>query len=118
MEKKIGSYSFIVGVIIAVILGLAASMLGDLAPWLTSLMIILGLIVGFLNVAGKETKEFLLVAVALVIVSFAGSAGAIFGNVEIIGLYIQGVFTQIMAFVVPATVVVGLKDILAIAQSP
>ena len=116
MEKKIGSYSFIVGVIIAVVLGLAAPMLGELAPWLISLMIILGLIVGFLNVAGKETKEFLLVAVALVIVSFAGSAGAIFGNIEIVGQYIQGVFTQIMAFVVPATVVVALKDIWSLGQ--
>ena len=120
MEKKIGNYSFIIGVIIAVVLGLAAGtqMLGSMVPWLTSLMIIAGLVVGFLNVSGKETKEFLLVAVALVIVSFAGSAGAIFGGVEFVGLYLQGMFTQIMAFVVPATVVVGLKSIWALAQSP
>lgn len=118
MEKKIGNYSFIVGVIIAVVLGLAAPMLGEAIPWLTSLMIILGLVVGFLNVAGKETKEFLLVAVALVIVAFAGTASGTLGEVLYIGPYIKGIFDAIMAFVVPATVVVGLKDIWAIAQSP
>lgn len=118
MEKKIGNYSFIIGVIIAVVLGLAAPALGEAAPWLTSLLIILGLIVGFLNVSGKETKEFLLVAVALVIVAFAGSASGTLGQVLYIGPYIQGIFDAIMAFVVPATVVVGLKDIWALAQSP
>ena len=118
MEKKIGNYSFIVGVIIAVVLGLAAPMLGEATPWLVSLLIILGLIVGFLNVSGKETKEFLLVAVALVIVAFAGSASGTLGGVLYIGQYIQGMFDAIMAFVVPATVVVGLKDIWALAQSP
>jgi len=40
------------------------------------------------------------------------------GNVEFVGQYLQGVFTQIMAFVVPATVIVGLKDIWALAESP
>ena len=118
MEENLGKYSFIIGVIIAVILGLAIPMLSQATPWLVSLMVILGLIVGFLNISGKESRDFLLVAVALVIVSFAGSAGAIFANVEFVGQYLQGVFTQIMAFVIPATVIVGLKDIWALAQSP
>lgn len=118
MEKKIGNYSFIIGVIIAVVLGLAAPMLGQATPWLTSLLIVLGLVVGFLNVSGKETKEFLLVAVVLVIVAFAGSASGTLGGVLYIGQYLQGVFDAIMAFVVPATVVVGLKDVWALAQNP
>ncbi len=118
MEKKIGNYSFIVGVIIAIVLGLAASQLGDAAPWLTSLLIVLGLIVGFLNVSGKETREFLLVAVSLVIVAFAGSASGTLGGVQIIGPYLQGIFDAIMAFIVPATVVVGLKDIKSLAETP
>jgi len=118
MEKKIGNYSFIIGVIIAVVLGLAAPMLGEATPWLTSLLIVLGLVVGFLNVSSKETKEFLLVAVALVIVAFAGSASGTLGGVLYIGQYLQGMFDAIMAFVVPATVVVGLKDVWALAQNP
>ena len=118
MEENLGKYSFIIGVIIAVVLGLAIPMLSQATPWLISLMVILGLIVGFLNVSGKESRDFLLVAVALVIVTFAGSASGTLGGVLYIGPYMQGVFNSIMAFIVPATVVVGLKDIWALAQSP
>jgi len=119
MEKKVGHYSFIVGVILAVVLGLFATYLGAATMWLTSLLVLLGLIVGFLNVAGKETKEFLLVAAILVIVSFAGGAGAL-ANLEAfgIGVYLEGIFNQIIAFVIPAAIVVALKDVWALAKTP
>ena len=118
MEKQIGDYSFIVGVILAVVLGLAASKLGTATPWLWSLLIVLGLVVGFLNVAGKETKEFLWVTVALVVVAYAGSAQITsWSNVEIIGPYLKGIFDSILAFVVPASVVVALKDVWGLAKS-
>lgn len=117
MEKQIGNYSFIIGVIIAVVLGLAAQNLGTAAAWLWSLLIVLGLIVGFLNVTGKETREFLLVTVALVVVAFAGSAQIErLSDVQIIGTYLKGIFDGILAFVVPASIVVGLKDIWALAR--
>lgn len=114
MDKRVGNYSFIIGVIIAIVLGIVS--LGAATPWLASLLVVLGLIVGFLNVTGKETKEFLIVATVLIIASGLGGAGATLGGVEIIGPYLQGIFTQMLAFVVPATVVVALKDIWALGQ--
>ncbi len=112
MEEKIGNYSFIGGVIIAVVLGLVpASALGGATPWLASLLVVLGLIVGFLNVTGKETKEFMTVATVLIIAAFAGGASDTLGGVQVIGSYLSGIFTHVLAFVVPATVVVGLKGI-------
>ncbi|MBS3113491.1 hypothetical protein J4448_00155 [Candidatus Woesearchaeota archaeon] len=117
MEKQIGNYSFIIGVIVAVVLGLAAPKLGTATAWLWSLLVILGLVVGFLNVSGKETKEFLWVTVALVVVAFAGSAQInSWSNVELIGPYLKGIFDSILAFVVPASVVVGLKDVWELAK--
>ncbi len=117
MEKQIGNYSFIIGVIIAVVLGLAAPVLGQATPWLWSLLVVLGLAVGFLNVTGKETKEFLLVTVVLVIVAFAGSAQVdSWKDVQLIGTFLKGIFDSILAFVVPASVVVALKDVWALAK--
>ena len=117
MEKQIGNYSFIIGVIIAVVLGLAAPKLGAAQAWLWSLLIVLGLVVGFLNVSGKETKEFLWVTVALVVVAFAGSAQInSWSNVQLIGLYLKGIFDSILAFVVQASVVVALKEAWALAK--
>ena len=118
MEQKIGQYSFIGGVIIAVVLGLFSSNLGGNATaWLLSLLVVLGLIVGFLNVGGKETKDFLLIAVALIIAAFAGDASAILGSVQYVGQYLAGVWSYILAFVVPATIVVGLKQMWSMGQN-
>lgn len=117
MEKKIGQYSFIGGVIIAFVLGLVPpATLGTASAWLTSLLVVLGLIVGFINVTGKETKEFMLVATVLMIAAFVGHGSETLGGVQVIGLYLSGIFTQILAFVVPATIVVGLKDIWSLGK--
>ncbi|SRR3989338_2058911 len=115
MDKRIGNYSFIVGVALAVVLGIFS--LGDATPWLFSLMILLGIIVGLLNVTGKETKEFLIVSAILIIGAYAGSASDILGEVILIGPYLMGIFGQVLAFVVPATIVVALKDIAELAHN-
>ena len=113
MEKQVGDYAFIIGVIIAVVLGLAASKLGTSTVdvlWL--LLVVLGLVVGFLNVSGKETKDFLWVTVALVVVAFAGSSQISgWANLKVIGPYLSGIFNSMLAFVVPASVVVALKAV-------
>jgi len=117
MEKKIGQYSFIGGVILAVVLGLASSAIPEtVTPWLVSLLVLAGLVVGFLNVAGKETKEFLLVALVLVIVSNMAPDALAKLSVGAIGTYLQDVLGQIIAFVVPATIVIALKDIWALGK--
>ena len=111
VDERIGKYSFIGGVVIAVILGLAIPGLAGVAPWLTSLLVLLGLVVGYLNVSGKDTKDFLLIATILVIVSSMGSNATILGSVQLIGRYLQGIFSNIMAFVVPAVIIIGLKAV-------
>ncbi|MBI3051899.1 hypothetical protein HYY74_05585 [Candidatus Woesearchaeota archaeon] len=108
---KVGSWAFILGVIIAVIAGLVD--LGSNSATVTGLLIALGMIVGFLNVTGKETTAFLLASVSLVLVSKMG--GEIMGDVPTIGPYINGVFGAILTFVVPATIIVALKAIYALA---
>ncbi|MBW2975109.1 hypothetical protein KY366_05320 [Candidatus Woesearchaeota archaeon] len=114
MDKRIGNYSFIIGVIIAVVLGIIS--LGSITSWLASVMVIMGLIVGFMNVTGKETKEFLLVAAVLIIASSMGGASVALSGVQYIGEYLNGIFVQVLAFVVPATVVVALKDVWRIGE--
>src|SRR3989338_3886058 len=117
MEKKIGDYSFIIGVIISVVLGIALPLGEIITAWLTSILVLLGLIVGFLNVTGKETRDFLTVALILVLVAYAGNATTNLSEVMYIGPYFGGIFKAMMAFVVPATIVVGLKEIWALGKS-
>ncbi|MBI2574745.1 hypothetical protein HYV82_02575 [Candidatus Woesearchaeota archaeon] len=110
---KIGSWAFILGVIIAVVAGVLQAQSETPSPMLTSLLIVLGLVVGFLNVTGKETTPFLLATVSLVIVSMGGD---VLGKVATVGPYISGVLGSIMTFVVPATIIVALKAIYALAS--
>ena len=120
MEKKIGHYSFIGGVAIAAISGIFFSgnaAAGSPQAMVGSLLVILGLIAGFLNVTGKETKEQLMVAAVLVIAAYAGGATDILSSVEYVGKFLTGIFNNMLAFVVPATIVVALKDIWALGQN-
>ncbi len=109
---KVGSWAFIIGVIIALLVGVFNG--GQVGHIATSVLIILGLIVGLLNVTGRETTPFLLAAVSLVVVStFTGDTLA---KVAVVGPALSGVLTAIQTFVTPATIIVALKAIYALAH--
>jgi len=114
MNSKIGEWAFLVFVIIAIIAGLAngiAPFGADALHLFTAVMVVLGIIVGFLNISEKETTAFLISAVALLV---AGTAN--FGALGSIGTYISSILGFIGAFVAPATVIVGLKAIYALGK--
>jgi hypothetical protein len=108
---KIGSWAFIIGMIVALLIGAFGA--GN-TPVATSVLIILGLIVGFLNVTGRETTPFLLASVSLVVVSALG--GQIFPNSYSIFGVLQNILSAIITFVMPATIIVALKAIYALAH--
>ncbi|MBT7903634.1 hypothetical protein HN587_07260 [Candidatus Woesearchaeota archaeon] len=109
LMEKIGSWAFIIGVIIAIVAGFFS-----IGAVMTSILIVLGLIVGFLNVTSNETNNFLFAALVLVVVS--GFGGGMLGNVQTVGPYLQRIFAALLTFVVPATVIVALKSIYALAK--
>jgi len=84
--------------------------------WTTSILILLGLIVGFLNVTGRETTPFLLATLSLVLVSKFGGDVLKLLNPEWLGTALQGVLSSMMVFVIPATIIVALKAIWALAR--
>jgi len=107
MARKLGSWAFIIGVILAVLAGLVPAMQ---TPTVTCILVILGLIVGIMNITERETVEFLVAAIALLI---AGSAGSL----PALGFVILAVLENIVAFVAPAALVVAVKAIYALAQA-
>jgi len=108
MENKYGNWAFIVGVVLAIILGLFGEMEGvkAYATTITYIVIVLGLIVGFINISHKEATNFLISAIALLAVGTAGLE-----ILPMVGTYIGGVLTKIVAFVAPAAVIVALKAV-------
>lgn len=114
MNKKMGEWAFIFGVVIAVVIGLFSSKLEpNIKGWLVLLLVVFGLVVGLLNVTATESTPFLIAAVALLV---TGTAGSILAIIPTIGLYLQGVVEAIAVFVTPAAIVVALRSIHSLAK--
>ena len=106
MPNLIGSWAFVVGVILAVVLG-ALNLPGQTIP---VLLVLLGLVVGFLNITGKEVQPFLVAGTVLVIVSALGAN--VMNMIPVVGRILQA----ILIMFVPATVIVALKSVFHMAR--
>lgn len=104
MANSIGSWAFLVGVILALIFAFVSF------PSMAWVLLVLGLIIGFLNVSEAETQKFLYAGTVLVIV------GAFAGNVFSSVMYLQDIFNNLVTLFAPATVVVALKSVFEMAK--
>ncbi len=112
-NSSIGSWAFILGVVIAIISGLAAGALAGYMQYVAILLVILGLVVGFLNIGAKEVTDFLIASIALIAIGAANIS-----SIPWIGSYLASMVLYIAAFVAPAALVVSLKAIYNLAAKP
>ncbi len=105
--EKVGSWSFIIGFVIALVLGI----MGTNTPGVVYVLLALGLIVGLLNISDREIVPFLISTVALIV---AGSAAA---SIAQIPTTIDNILVNITIFVVPAAVIGSVKAIYALAST-
>jgi hypothetical protein len=108
----IGAWAFLIGVIIALVVGLVGYVSNQ--TWMIVLMAF-GIIIGLLNVAGQELKDFMIAGTVLVIVSALG--GPAFLTLEIAQVKVGAVFQALTIMFVPATIVVSLKSLFALAKN-
>jgi hypothetical protein len=104
--EVIGKWSFIVGLAVAVLTGLLAGFL--VIPYTAVALLVLGLVVGFLNVTAKETDKFLISAIALIAVGVASIQAAAVLGVLVSGM-LNTVLANFIAFVGAAALVVSVK---------
>ncbi|MCX8190412.1 MAG: hypothetical protein N3F05_04270 [Candidatus Diapherotrites archaeon] len=123
MDQKIGGFAFIAGVLIA-LLGGTMSGLGMAEPgWIIVVLVILGLIVGFMNVSDKEITAFLIAAIALLSINSATSDKEKISNsldllLPNLGKVIVNITNHIAAFVAPAALIAALTEVYKIASTP
>lgn len=103
MIEKVGSWSFIIGLVIAIVIGA----IGGRA---TNLLLLLGLIVGLINITGKEIVPFLVATIGLIV---AGSVASTIG----LPLWLVGILDNVSIFVVPGALVAAIKAIYAIGYT-
>jgi hypothetical protein len=112
MKKRkniIGAWAFLIGIVLALVVGLLSDIGSD--PIILGILVGLGIIVGLLNISGKETKAFLISGIVLIIASAfgAGVMSAIPKAVDILG--------SLMTIFIPATIVVSIKNVFIMAKN-
>ena len=112
MAGKMGQWAFVIGVILAIVFGLIPSQWEGMA---TLVLVILGLVVGLLNVSERESTPFLVASAALMITNGAGPTLAKIPP-EVLGTFLQNAVEKIGVFVAPAAIVVALKSIQSLAK--
>ena len=102
---RIGKWAFLVGVVLAVVF----SFVGRMTTEVVSVLAVIGIIVGLVNVREEEIRAFLLSGAVLIIASaFGYSAFGIFTVLE-------RIFNALLVIFVPATIVVAIRNVFAIA---
>ena len=103
----VGKWAFLIGVILAVVLGLFDPVMGNWAI----VLVVIGLIVGLLNVTDNEVTPFLMSGAVLIIASALG--GSLMSDMP----YVGAVLDALLAVFVPATVIVAIKNVFSLARN-
>lgn len=105
--RGLGGWAFLIGVILAVVLGLFGTI--D-STWLW-IFVVIGVIVGLMNVSKGETHAFLLAGAVMVIASNFGMG--VMSAVPVLA----NVLEALLAIFVPALIVVAIKDVFMMARN-
>lgn len=124
-ENSYGAWSFLIGIIIAILIGISTSLtpidfLSEYNPQIYAILVILGIIIGFANIKGQTSESantFLITSAIIVVVSKFGM-DSIKGSIIGIGIgnVVSSVFSVILALVVPATIIVALGRMFSLTK--
>jgi hypothetical protein len=117
MDHRLGSWAFILGVLIALLGGAFAGWVVAYAGVITLVLVILGLIVGFLNIGHKEMNDFLIAAIALALVGLGANAVQL-STIPWIGGVVAAMVANVVVFVAAAALIVALKAVANLARAP
>jgi len=110
MLSKIGFWAFITGLILCIIAGFVSSWSHN--SGIIVVLIILGLIVGFLNITTKEIMLFLIAIIALI-----ATQGA-FGSLSLwdLGRHLDQTFVLVATLMAPAAIVAAIKALWSVGK--
>lgn len=103
VDKELGSYAFLAGLLLSILLALVEVVAG--VAWLIA---VLGIAVALLNIQAKETMKLLLWTVGMGVVG-AGAIATNFAGIPIVGEPLAAIITNIGVFFMTIAVVFLLK---------
>lgn len=111
-ESLLGSWAFLVGIIVAVIVGIFGLLEQGYMyrEVFATILAVAGLLVGLLNVKGVEVQPFLMAGAVLIISAYAGQ------DVLAFMPWLRDVLNAILIMFVPATIVVAIRHVFVLAE--
>lgn len=106
---KIAHYTFFAGLLVAIVAGFFRNVLST--EILVTTLVILGFVVGLFNLTAKETMPFLVASIALMLAGIVNLA-----LIPGIGLFLRSILSNIVVFVVPGAIILGMKTIWKMAS--
>ncbi len=106
--EKIGHYLFAFGALVALVNGV----LPGVVPSAGLILLLIGLLVGFLNVTAHETHNFLLAAVALLVANTVAGMS----QIPVLGPWAAAILGGFATMAAPAAVIVAFKAFWGMAK--
>lgn len=116
--KRVGHYAFLVGILLALVLALFSTALSSNVTSVMMLgLVLIGVLVGFLNISAKEVTEFLVAAIALIVMASVSQTLVVIDMyIAGLGTLMQSILSFIAVFVAPAALIVAIKAIIKLAE--
>ena len=105
---KIGKWAFVVGILLAIFSAFIQT------SYMVTILIGLGLVVGFLNISEKEADKFLIATIAMLVIGTTSFTALI-----VSGSYannVQVILNNFVSFVSAAAIVVALKTVISLGD--
>jgi uncharacterized membrane-anchored protein len=132
--EKIARWAFVAGVIIAIVMGLVVGVMANIAgyqvpptdpnvisasAYVTLILVILGIVIGFISVTSKEVTPFLVAAIALVVVGISTVWLPFYykGQLNLLYYWATYIVSFIAAFAAPAAVIIAIRSLLALEKA-
>lgn len=103
-----GIWFFIAGLLVSVLYGFVSGTASEIS---LVVLIILGVIVGILNISEKEAQKFLVASVALLLASSINVQ-----TMPVLGIPLQHTLNNVVRFIAPASLVVAVKEVFYLAS--
>ncbi|MFA5992177.1 MAG: hypothetical protein WC796_00545 [Candidatus Pacearchaeota archaeon] len=115
-ENLLGAWGVLIGVILAVVIGVFQVTFSSESSWVYIILAVLGVIIGFASASmeGANTSTFLLASTCLVIVSAMGYTTITLPK-ELMTL-MGTILNALLTMFVPATIIVAVKTVFSAAS--
>lgn len=113
--EKIGVWAFYIGLIITLVIAIISPFAGTgFGTTFAAILVILGIIVGLLNIQDRETITYLVASITLLLV--AASLGTFAALIPYIGRMISTFMQGLILFVGPGAAIVAIKTFYHVAR--